>query len=532
MTDKVLVLASLVMVTALSLFQFPGRTILQSDTQIYLPILEHYWDPSVLTKDLVATDPHVAFTIYDETLLTLRKLTGAGFETLLFAQQIVYRWVGIVGLFLIGRAFGFSRRMAFLFTALLSLGATITGPAVLTVEYEPVPRGFALPFLLLTIGLLSYRAGVTAAIAAGVAFLFHPPTALAACVVFGLWSLWKRQWIPAGTLVFSAIVMLYLAYLQRDVREHQSFFGIIPPWLESLQRMRATYNWVSLWFGNYWIHYTVVLAAWILAYWRLNDRIPRDTRPLLLGLPIIGVLSIPFSWLFLEKMKWILIPQWQPGRYLLFLTLFALMLAAIAGLKAAEARRYWEAFAFLLLVFLIPLAPIVTAATLRKAGIAIALSALALAAVRLETRAWGMAPVVAAAVIPFFAIPILGPVQNYAKLHRPELDALANWARYATPVDSVFQFADFGQGLEPGVFRARGVRALYADWKSGGQVNFLPEMGAAWWQRWQRVRDPQPISVYRELGIDFVVFHKNHPQPDLKPVYENDEYLVYQVKRL
>jgi hypothetical protein len=57
-------------------------------------------------------------------------------------------------------------------------------------------------------------------------------------------------------------------------------------------------------------------------------------------------------------------------------------------------------------------------------------------------------------------------------------------------------------------------------------------MGAAWWQRWQRVRDPQPISVYRELGIDFVVFHKNHPQPDLKPVYENDEYLVYQVKPL
>src|SRR4051812_9142999 len=108
MTDKLLVLASLVLVTALSLFQFPGRTMLQSDTQIYLPILEHYWDPTLLTKDMVATDPHVAFTIYDETLLTLRKLTGASFETLLFAQQIVYRWVGIVGLFLIGRAFGFS----------------------------------------------------------------------------------------------------------------------------------------------------------------------------------------------------------------------------------------------------------------------------------------------------------------------------------------------------------------------------------------------------------------------------------------
>ncbi len=35
------------------------------------------------------------------------------------------------------------------------MGATIIGPAVLTVEYEPVPRGFAFGLALLAIGLMA-----------------------------------------------------------------------------------------------------------------------------------------------------------------------------------------------------------------------------------------------------------------------------------------------------------------------------------------------------------------------------------------
>src|SRR5437868_11038074 len=84
--------------TALSFFVFPGHTILQSDTQIYIPILEHLADPSVLSKDIMASRPHVTFTIYDETALVLRGVTGLSFEHVLMAQQFVYRAIGILGL--------------------------------------------------------------------------------------------------------------------------------------------------------------------------------------------------------------------------------------------------------------------------------------------------------------------------------------------------------------------------------------------------------------------------------------------------
>src|SRR5579871_5218738 len=49
----------------LSFFQFPGHTYLQQDTQIYVPILEHLRDPSVLRNEILVAQPHVAFTIYD-----------------------------------------------------------------------------------------------------------------------------------------------------------------------------------------------------------------------------------------------------------------------------------------------------------------------------------------------------------------------------------------------------------------------------------------------------------------------------------
>src|SRR5437763_12034732 len=83
----------------LTFFQFPGHTWLQQDTQIYVPILEHLRDPSVLRSDILVQRPHVAFTLYDETALGLRALVargvpGAGFREVLAAQQIVTRALG------------------------------------------------------------------------------------------------------------------------------------------------------------------------------------------------------------------------------------------------------------------------------------------------------------------------------------------------------------------------------------------------------------------------------------------------------
>src|SRR5690242_18705831 len=140
-------------IALLTFFQFPGHTWLQQDTQIYVPILEHLRDPSVLRNDIVASHPHVAFTLYDEVARALRSATGFGFREVLEAQQVITRALGIWGLYLMAEAMGLAFAQALAVAAICSLGATIAGPAVLTFEYEPSPRAFAVPLLICGMGL-------------------------------------------------------------------------------------------------------------------------------------------------------------------------------------------------------------------------------------------------------------------------------------------------------------------------------------------------------------------------------------------
>ncbi len=522
MPEKRLLGAAVLGLSLIGFFYFPGHTILQSDTQIYLPILEHFWDPSVLTRDIVAINPHVAFTVYDEVAIALRRATGVGFEGVLMGQQFVYRTIGILGLLLLGTGIGLSNRMALLLASMLSLGATISGPAVLTVEYEPVPRGFALAFLLLALGLMLHKRWTGGAVAAGVAFLFHPPTALAFCLVYGAVALWRREYRAAAALAGAALLLAVFACTQAGISYHQDIFGQVDPVLEKLQRMRASYNWVSIWIAVWWKHFLLLWAVSLAAFFRVRGTLPGEMRIFCIALPLIGALSPALSYLLLENWKWSLMPQFQPARYLLLVTFFAALLAAVAGIRAVENRRYLEGFLFFLAPFAVPtISNLLQPLMVDRVIVILLLAAVAVAAVHRPPFT------VLAALLPFALIPTLGMVRNYPAAHTAEMTELVDWAKANTPKDAVFQFADAGQAQYPGVFRARALRALYVDWKSGGQVNFLPAFANEWWRRWRLVEKVLPLNEYRVLGIDFVVFQKGHELNDVQPVYGNSRYLVY-----
>jgi hypothetical protein len=116
----------------------------------------------------------------------------------------------------------------------------------------------------------------------------------------------------------------------------------------------------------------------------------------------------------------------------------------------------------------------------------------------------------------------------YPQLHTPELAQLSGWARDNTPRDAVFLFPDAGRSLAPGIFRSDALRAVYVDWKGGGQVNYLEEFGEQWWFRWQqtvaRGFSPDDLPRYAALGVRYVVLRKRTPTP---PLFENPGYAVY-----
>jgi hypothetical protein len=502
----------------LTFFQFPGHTWLQQDTQIYAPILEHLRDPSVLRNDILVQQPHVAYTLYDEIALGLRRVTGRGFGDVLAAQQIATRALGFWGLLLLAEALGLSIGGAITVAAICSLGAVVAGPTVLTVEYEPTPRAFAFPLLVLAMGLASRGRYRAAGIAAGVATLYHPPTALAFWGIWAVLSVWPGKERRERLIAFVplALAALILAVAARTQPETQTFVTHLSPVNEMLQRLRASYVYVSTWPWQTIVHHVVLFAILVAAFVRLRAGMGRDMKAFLVGLPLAGLLSMPLSWLLLEQWKWGVVPQVQPMRTLLFVTLAMQFLCAAAAVRAGRSA---EAVVWFTMAFLLPL-------PLAWSGIALAL-ALAVAA----AMAGRWVPVVAVAA--FFVVPWAGGVVNYPRLRTAELSQVSEWARANTPRDAMFLFADAPRGLDAGIFRTEALRAVYVDWKGGGQINYLSDFGEQWWFRWQQTLAKKFSAAdfprYAALGVRYVVLRKEHRTAD-EPVFENARYVVYAIR--
>ncbi len=529
---------------------FPGHTYLQSDTQIYLPILERLDEPGYLSRDLVATRPHVAYTIYDEVALALRHTFDLNFEQILVGQQILFRILGFAGIYLFGTAAGLSGLEAFLVAALLNLGGALLGPAVLVVEYEPVPRAYALNLIFLSLGLFAHRLPLLAGLAAALAFLYHPPTAAPFWAVMVVSYFFDRQVRPLSrstfiALVIAALLLANLAQLQPGVVEPQRMIGHLSPSLAAIQHFRTKYIWVSLWAGHDIWSYLALCTCCIWATTRIWDSLNRPARWFLILLPLTGILSVPLSFVLLEKLRLAIIPGLQPARLLVFAVVSASVACGIAGVQAARDHRRWETFLWFLPVLAIPIKACVLdmfTLTNRTAvqlfAVWLALAALLAWLLSARNLVWRPAMRGAALMVPvlaMFLLPLAG-VSNYPHIDKRPVAEVAHWAETNTWGSSVFLFPDAGHDLAPGIFRALSRRALWVDWKSGGQVNYFESLGQEWWSRWQQTMEgaftAQRLQGMLDLPIDYYVLKRSDRLASPKPVFENQVYVVYDARDL
>jgi hypothetical protein len=529
MIGRAAVLSFLLGLALLNFFWFPGHTYLQADTQIYIPLLEKLWDPSLYPRELVTSRPHLAYTIYDEVARVLRTVTHLPFRYVLEAQQVVFRTLGLAGVYLIGTALGLGRRGGLIVAALFGLGATIVGPAVLIFEYEPVPRGFAVMLVFLALGLTMRGKLLYAGAATSIAFLYHAPTTIPFWIVFALVCVrtGRRSLVGWAPLAAAIAFLVVLSRFQPGISEKQVFFGRLDPVMEQIQKLRAMYNWVSLWPPQVFWHYAALAGAAVAAIWRIRPTV--DQRIVLLGLVAIGVVSVPFSYLVLDVWGWALMPQYQPARAVLFITAVAVIACSTAAVLAGRRQRWAEAAAWCVVPVILPLNtksmfdPMSAAQWAVLAGSALllgyALSICRIPALRL-----------AAICVLFIAIPVFGGVRNYARLWTPDLVQLSDWARTSTSKDALFHFPGARRELYPGVFRAEALRSVYVDWKVGGQVNYFKSLGTEWWARFQQtILQSASADDLRARGIDYVVTKSTTPWQGGTLVYSNPSYNVYRL---
>lgn len=527
------VLIALAVLTATGFWVLPGHTWLQSDTQIYIPIFERLYDSTLFRNEIIAQQPHVSFTIYDEAARLWR---GTNFQEILTLQQVLFRFCGLLGVYLMASAMGLSPAGCLLAAACYGLGATINGPAVLTIEYEPVPRAFALGLTLLAMGLVAHGRYSAAGAAAALALLYHPPAVYPYWAGFGavlLFTRDKARWKGLALMVAGIALLLVAASLQTGEGERQEFFQRLDPMQAEAMRVRASYNWISLWTAHQPEQYLLFWALGLGALWRLRSRIPRQLALLAATVSTAGVLSMPVSYLMLETLQISLAPQLQPMRALLYVTLVMVIFGACAAAVAAESKRWWEAAAWLIPVLSVsthtrtfwqlfePMFWRPAVATLVAVGLCVF--------VLRTSQRWALV------ALPFVVLWISG-VRNYPPLHHEELDALSRWALGNTPKDAMFLFPEADRGLIPGVFRVKASRALYVDWKGGGQINFLREFLPLWKPRWEqtmarRFAGPADLPRFRDLGIDYVVTVRPLAEGGPAPVYQNAKYWVYPLRQ-
>jgi hypothetical protein len=437
--------------------------------------------------------------------------------------------------FLLAGSLGLGTAGAVLVTGCFGLGATINGPAVLTLEYEPVPRGFAILLVMGALGSVARRWWWAAGILTGLATLYHPTTTAPVWFCLILWwflrSEERAEMRPLLISLAAAVgLVLLFAALQRGETERQPLLGRVGPALERIQRLRGDYNWIDLWQTVWFWQYPLLMFYVTLAWRRMRGAMSPVVTFLTLALPLYGLLMVPVQYMLLDIGKWILIPQFQPARGVLFITAMAVVLGAAAGWRAARASRWLESAAWFVVVFAIPANGLVVQLFSWMQWTRIALVALFVALAILSARWRIVLPV--AVLAPFLLIPTAGGLKNYPRLHTPPLDELSAWARQNTEKEAVFLFADVHRGLQAGVFRAKAQRALYVDWKGGGQANLLPGLGEEWWRRWQAVRTAKPpllpLEEYRDLGIDYLVVRAaTRPSP---VAFANQEWAVIPLK--
>jgi len=243
---------SIILLSMLSYWVFPAHLYIYGDTQIYLPMIEQLRDPSVLQRDILATRPHLAFTIYGEVALVLKGFTGLEFREVLTLHQWIFRAIGIFGIYLLARAMKLSLPMALSVAGFLTLGATVVGSGLSTLEFEPFPRSFAFPLILLAMGQIANGRYLAGGIGGAIAFLYHPPIGYPFWLVFLVlvgcaWRQPTRKEAILGILplICAGAVLFVLSRSQVAMSPPEPLFRRLDPLQAQLQSLLAPHNWIS-----------------------------------------------------------------------------------------------------------------------------------------------------------------------------------------------------------------------------------------------------------------------------------------------
>ena len=493
-----LILLALLVVTWFEFQVYPGHSYLQGETQLLVPMLERLDTPGFLSRDLVASHPIFAYTIYDEITQLLHKAAHFSFQAALLWQQMLFRLLAVLGVFLWARALKVAPAASVILSGAVNAITQLDAPAAFVTNPEATPVAFASALVFFAAGLLMNRHSLLASLVGGVALLYNPVTGAAFWLVVIVASFadpsLRRHLRPAWpVLMIFALILGNLVQLQAGLGSGQELTGKLSAAMVNLTQVRTPWVWVSNWASTeIWSYLFLFTAgAWALAcIWKSAGRLVVWVA---IGLALSGLISVLAAAILLANRS-PFATEMPPSSNLSFTVAMAVLLCGAAAWNAAQRGRW------------------------------------------LNSLAW--AAIVVAAAFNAQVLDLLHLKLSLVARNRSAADVreLAAWADQQTWGSSLFQFPDMGKETIPGVFRALSRRALWADWESGAISDYSSEAGQEWWSRWQNTM-ALPYSAGRLQAmlanpIDYYVLQKPNALIGVRSVYSNAEFVVYDAQDL
>ncbi len=452
---------------------------------ITIPFIKSIIDPSLYPHDFLIAEKKYFYTYFNSGCALLVKTLGIPLPVLFFALYCLSLYATLVAFFKIALTLYPKKEVAY-FSVIFLIFSFTTLAGMRTVESLFLERTFVMPLLLFAFYCFLRKKVVWAYALSGIAFLFHPLSAVYAlaclftCSVFSIKEIgWKNLIVSLMVLGVLVSPVFYLKAL--NPAPSLGLIRVDPEWLELLRLRSAHHLFPTCWspllltqsalfivgFGlcrlyqpTAWHHKTVILTSAAIFSMCVAGTLFTELLPVAIVIQfqlfrsfvlLIFFAIIYYSNFFFEESK-------TKGNVLQKLFIF---ICFVAAFHSGNFPKYASFLLIALAVF--PGFALVT----RFAGNFRSFYMHALLLLLLGLGAAG------------------GLLRGGFTIGNKQDDtwlAAQEWAKANTPRDALFIVPPHMEG-----FRVESERTIYGDWKDGTQMFFNPEFGKEWIRRMKKL---------------------------------------------
>lgn len=444
---------------------------------ITIPFIKSIIDPSLYPHDFLIAEKKYFYTYFNSGCALLVKTMGTSLPALFFSLYCLSLYATLIAFFKIALALYPKKEVAY-FSVIFLIFSFTTLAGMRTVESLFLERTFVMPMLLFAFYFFLRKKVAWAYALSGIAFLFHPLSAVYAlaclftCSVFSIKEIgWKNLALSLAVLVVLVSPILYLK--AQNPAPSLGLFSVDPAWLELL-RLRSGHHL----FPTQWSPLLLAQSALFLAGFGLcrSHRPEAWSHKTVMLTSAAALMMCVAGTLFTEVLPISIVIQFQLFRSFVLLVFFAIIYYANFFYEESKTRTGLVMKAAVLFCFA---AAFYSGSLSKYAGfLFMALLIFPGQMAAQPFRKFYFPALLAVLIVLGVSGGILRGGFTIENKNDGNWLSVQQWAKEHTPKDAVFIVPPKEVG-----FRVDGERAIYGDWKDGTQMFFNPSFGQEWIRR-------------------------------------------------